>query len=61
MSRASFWSVGVDDDRESVWTFENEDEAMRFAHFDSQLEDACAVVLRWNLDGPSTVVAEFVR
>lgn len=54
------WTVGIDDDREGYWKFDSEQAAVDFAHFDSQLEGAAAVVLRW--DGAlATVVAEFVR
>jgi hypothetical protein len=55
------WIVGIDDDREGTWQFDNEDAALAFAHFDSQLVGATAVVIRSDPDGHITVVATYVR
>lgn len=53
------WTVGFDDER--VGVFATEQEALDFAHFDSQLEGVTAVVARHDADGTMTVIAEFVR
>lgn len=54
------WTVGFDNDR-CMTLFDSEQDAIDFAHIDSQLESVAAVVLRHNPDGTVTVVAEFPR
>ena len=53
------WYVGFDDER--IASFDDEASAVKFAEFDSQLEDTTAVVTRHEDDGTAVVVATFVR
>lgn len=55
------WVVGTDRDDEFSIVFDNEQAALYFAEFDSQLSERTAVVARHDPDGMMTVIAEFVR
>lgn len=55
---SEFW-VGFDDER--VAKFDDEQDAIEFAHFDSQLENTAAVVTKVHDNGTIEAIALFDR